>query len=319
MEESGSDVSLNKAKGDEAEEGLVEKLIRNGNLYVGFCTRNWPKGMEKHICSDGCLYQGLWAQVKLSDKGNIPWPLDATYVGYIDGSCIHGYGCYTECNGEIYEGQWVMNHKRGYGNGDFYEGWWRSGVFDGHERYNRHWRREVMSSKGILLWASSYEYWRQLVNEVPQQSCEVLNYKNEGILCGRWKKCTIVRNCRYYPLCVNFEWLKLHARTGVFTTDNGGKSELVGYEHRVLCSKYLDTFLDDAPSKFKTATWFSGNYGDLQVDVPIADHPNDVLESELSVFQCAPLDLQKKLGEVICKGHGKYELMRVLQLGIRFI
>ncbi|XXG82215.1 hypothetical protein AAC387_Pa10g0210 [Persea americana] len=135
--------------------------------------------------------------------------------------------------------------RKGYGNGGVHEGWWTSEVLNGHNRQAGHWTSEVMCGEGILLWASSYEYWRKLV-EVPLNSCEVLNFTNGGILCGRWKKCTIVWNCRYYPLYVSFEWLKSHVRTGVFTSDNGGKMELMGNGHRVLCPKHLDTFLDDA-------------------------------------------------------------------------
>lgn len=215
MEENGGGVSLNKVKGKEAKEGLVERLIENGGLYVLFYTRNWPKGIGKCVCYDGCLYQGLLSPGKFSDKGKIPRPSSAIYVGYIQGSCINGYDFLIECNGESCKGQRVMNQmhgygRKGYGNGGVHEGWWTSEVLNGHDRQAGHWASEVMCGEGILLWASNYEYWRKLVDEVPLNSCEVLNFTNGGILCGRWKKCTIVWNCRYYPLYVSFEWLKSH-------------------------------------------------------------------------------------------------------------
>ncbi|XXG82274.1 hypothetical protein AAC387_Pa10g0257 [Persea americana] len=323
MEENGGDVSLNEVKGKGAKEGLVERLIENGDLYVLFYTRNWPKGIGERVCYDGCLYEGLLSPGKLSDKGKIPRPSSAIYVGYIQGSCINGYDFFIECNGESCQGQRVMNQMHGYGrkeygNGGVHEGWWTSEVLNGHDRQAGHWTSEVMCGEGILLWASSYEYWRKLLDEVPLNSCEVLNFTNGGILCGRWKKCKIAWNCRYYPLYMSFEWLKSHVRTGVFTSDNGGKTELMGNEQRVLCLKHLDAFIDDAHSQLESTIWFFAKYGDLLVEVSIPDHVNIVLESEFSVFQDGPLDEQKRLGEVIGKGHGKYELMHVLQLGIRY-
>eukprot|EP00250_Pteridium_aquilinum_P018594 c24131_g4_i1 orf=168-2762(-) len=152
-------------------ERLGEKLLRNGDIYVGSLFGNFPDGFGKYLWSDGCMYEGEWAKGKKSGKGKISWPSGATYEGDFMAGYIHGAGAFTAVNSSTYKGDWYMDEKKGFGtksyaNGDVYEGSWNQGVPDGCGRYvwkngNEYvgdWKSGAMSGRGTLTWMCGDKY-----------------------------------------------------------------------------------------------------------------------------------------------------------------
>lgn len=148
-----------------------ERVLSNGDFYVGTWQGSLPEGTGKYLWADGCMYEGEWGRGKKSGKGKISWPTGATYEGEFVGGYMHGVGTYMGVGGTTYKGQWSMNVKHGYGrkryaNGDVYEGAWKQGVQEGvgkytwanGNEYHGEWRGGTMCGKGILTWASGDKF-----------------------------------------------------------------------------------------------------------------------------------------------------------------
>lgn len=148
-----------------------EKVLSNGDFYVGTWQGSLPEGTGKYLWADGCMYEGEWGRGKKSGKGKISWPTGATYEGEFVGGYMHGVGTYMGIGGTTYKGQWSMNVKHGYGrkryaNGDVYEGAWKQGVQEGvgkytwanGNEYHGEWRGGTMCGKGLLTWVSGDKF-----------------------------------------------------------------------------------------------------------------------------------------------------------------
>ena len=148
-----------------------EKVLSNGDFYVGTWQGSLPEGTGKYLWADGCMYEGEWGRGKKSGKGKISWPTGATYEGEFVGGYMHGVGTYMGVGGTTYKGQWSMNVKHGYGrkryaNGDVYEGAWKQGVQEGvgkytwasGNEYHGEWRQGTMCGKGLLTWVSGDKF-----------------------------------------------------------------------------------------------------------------------------------------------------------------
>lgn len=148
-----------------------EKVLSNGDFYVGTWQGSLPEGTGKYLWADGCMYEGEWGRGKKSGKGKISWPTGATYEGEFVGGYMHGVGTYMGIGGTTYKGQWSMNVKHGcgrkrYANGDVYEGAWKQGVQEGvgkytwasGNEYNGEWRGGTMCGKGVLTWVSGDKF-----------------------------------------------------------------------------------------------------------------------------------------------------------------
>ncbi|XP_024388541.1 phosphatidylinositol 4-phosphate 5-kinase 9 [Physcomitrium patens] len=148
-----------------------EKVLSNGDFYVGTWQGSLPEGPGKYLWADGCMYEGEWGRGKKSGQGKISWPSGATYEGEFMGGYMHGFGTYMGTGGTTYKGQWSMNDKHGqgrkrYANGDVYEGAWYKGVHEGvgkytwasGNEYNGEWRGGTMCGKGVLTWVSGDKF-----------------------------------------------------------------------------------------------------------------------------------------------------------------
>ncbi|XP_058100294.1 phosphatidylinositol 4-phosphate 5-kinase 3-like [Magnolia sinica] len=333
MDGKGSDrFHLNEVKVQTVGRGLNSSFISNstavdqgdGDLHLGFCCVSEPAEVGKYMCTDGCLYQKLSLNGKTSGKGMLLWPPGGTYLGHFLGCCMHQYGCYVVGDGQSNNRQMATNQKHGfqkkrYRNGAVCEGWWRKGVFYGCGRYGQSGGDMYVGQwKKGLMWALGCEYCRQLGNRL-QQSHGVFNFAGSVSFYRRWKKGGIFRKAGLYTPCVSLEPSKSNAQTVVFRSEGVAKMELVDGKCRCMCCYCSGHFLGSLCCRFEDVVGFSENYCDLKSAVPnlpITDCADDLLASELPVFQ--PVDDQKRPGEVICKGHRSYKLVRVLQLGIRY-
>ncbi|CAN8287896.1 unnamed protein product [Cochlearia groenlandica] len=163
-----SDVSSDVAS---AEIKIVEKVLKNGDLYKGGLTAGVPHGTGKYLWSDGCMYEGEWTRGKASGKGRFSWPSGATYEGQFKDGRMDGEGTFIGIDGDTYRGHWLWGRKHGYGekryaNGDVYQGNWKANLQDGNGRYvwsdgNEYvgeWKNGVISGKGTMTWANGNRY-----------------------------------------------------------------------------------------------------------------------------------------------------------------
>ncbi|KAG6511538.1 hypothetical protein ZIOFF_029606 [Zingiber officinale] len=126
----GRRVTLAVDPSKEEEEAVVEKVLPNGDLYIGGFAGSTPHGRGKYLWADGCMYEGDWLRGKPSGKGKFSWPSGATYEGEFRSGRMDGVGTFTGADGDTYHGQWATDRKQGfssksYANGDYYEGTWR--------------------------------------------------------------------------------------------------------------------------------------------------------------------------------------------------
>ncbi|KAH7679471.1 Phosphatidylinositol-4-phosphate 5-kinase protein [Dioscorea alata] len=156
---------------NEDSEKLIEKILPNGDIYVGNFEGLLPQGMGKYSWVDGTCYQGEWEKGKMTGRGKICWPSGATYEGDFRGGFLHGSGTFSGVDGSVYTGSWRMNMQHGmgcksYSNSDFYEGFWREGLQEGIGRYTwsngntyiGNWKAGKMSGRGLMKWANDDLY-----------------------------------------------------------------------------------------------------------------------------------------------------------------
>uniref|UniRef100_A0A1D1YJ34 Phosphatidylinositol 4-phosphate 5-kinase n=1 Tax=Anthurium amnicola TaxID=1678845 RepID=A0A1D1YJ34_9ARAE len=145
----------------------LEKVLPNGDIYIGEFEGLLPQCKGKYKWLDGTIFDGEWERGRMSGKGKVCWPSGATYEGDFCGGFLHGSGALAGIDGSIYEGSWRMNIQHGLGtkrycNSDIYEGSWREGLQEGLGRYiwnngNTYigsWKAGKMCGRGVMKWAN---------------------------------------------------------------------------------------------------------------------------------------------------------------------
>uniref|UniRef100_A0A1D1YW48 1-phosphatidylinositol-4-phosphate 5-kinase n=1 Tax=Anthurium amnicola TaxID=1678845 RepID=A0A1D1YW48_9ARAE len=200
----------------EGAEGVVEKELPNGDLYLGSFAGSVPHGVGKYLWTDGCMYEGEWRRGKAAGQGKFSWPSGATYEGQFKSGRMEGLGTFTGSDGDTYQGHWSADRKHGtgkkcYANGDYYEGNWRRNLQEGRGRYvwrngNQYmgeWRGGVISGRGVLIWANGNRYEGQWENGVPKGS-GVFTWPDGSYYVGNWTKDPKNQNQlhgTFYPGC----------------------------------------------------------------------------------------------------------------------
>lgn len=205
-----------------AETSNVEKILSNGDYYMGQWYDNFPHGQGKYLWVDGCMYEGEWYKGKTMGKGRFSWPSGATYEGEFKMGFMDGNGTCTGSNGDTYKGQWVMNMKHGHGvkryaNGDSYDGEWRCGVQEGQGKYHwkngnfyvGEWKQAVICGKGIFVWTNGNVYDGFWEDGVPKGN-GTFKWPDESFYVGNWSRDPNEQNGNYFPsesgLERNLEW-----------------------------------------------------------------------------------------------------------------
>ncbi|THU57257.1 hypothetical protein C4D60_Mb03t01600 [Musa balbisiana] len=148
-------------------ESHAEKVLSNGDVYVGDFDGLLPHGMGRYTWLNGTIYDGQWEKNKITGRGKILWPSGAAYEGEISGGFLHGSGSLFGFDGSIYKGSWMMNRQHGkgiktYSNLDEYDGFWREGLQEGFgtykwsngNNYSGNWKAGKMSGKGVMKWSN---------------------------------------------------------------------------------------------------------------------------------------------------------------------
>ncbi|KAJ7959096.1 Phosphatidylinositol 4-phosphate 5-kinase [Quillaja saponaria] len=312
----------------------AEKVLPNGDLYLGSFTGKVPHGSGKYLWTDGCMYEGEWRKGKASGKGKFSWPSGATYEGDFKSGRMEGLGTFVGSDRDRYRGSWNADSKHGFGqkryaNGDFYEGSWKRNLQDGQGRYvwkngNEYvgeWKNGVISGRGVLIWANGNQYDGQWENGVPKGN-GIFNWTDGSCYIGSWNKDMKIQqlNGTSYPGSRKEQSLKSN---GPFMGDN----------LRITMRKRSS--VDGARGSLTERTfpriciWESdGEAGDITCDildnVEASMFYRDGLGSDrdgLKQFRRNPCCFSgeaKKPGQMISKGHKNYDLMLNLQLGIRY-
>uniref|UniRef100_A0A803NL92 Phosphatidylinositol 4-phosphate 5-kinase n=1 Tax=Cannabis sativa TaxID=3483 RepID=A0A803NL92_CANSA len=311
----------------------VERVLPNGDLYIGSFSGTVPHGSGKYLWTDGCMYEGDWRRGKASGKGKFSWPSGATYEGEFKSGRMEGFGTFIGSDGDTYRGSWSSDRKHGYGqkryaNGDFYEGSWKRNLQDGQGRYvwkngNEYvgeWKNGVISGRGILIWANGNRYEGQWENGIPKEN-GVFTWPDGSCYVGSWNKD-----------------LKIHQLNGTFYP-GAGKDFSLKTNGPVMSDNLTITMrkrssVDGARGSVternfpRICIWESdGEAGDITCD--IIDNAEASMfyrscsapEHDLRQFRRNPCCFSgeaKKPGQTISKGHKNYDLMLNLQLGIRY-
>ncbi|GMY19188.1 Phosphatidylinositol 4-phosphate 5-kinase 1 [Fagus crenata] len=93
----------------------IEKVLPNGDLYMGIFSRNVPHGHGKYLWSNGCMYEREWKKGKASGRGKLSWPFGATFEGDFKSGKIDGFGTFIGIDGPTYKGSWLSDRKHGFG------------------------------------------------------------------------------------------------------------------------------------------------------------------------------------------------------------
>ncbi|KAI4388060.1 hypothetical protein MLD38_000430 [Melastoma candidum] len=310
----------------------VEKVLTNGDLFIGGFSGNLPHGSGKYLWSDGCMYEGEWRRGKAWGKGRFSWPSGATFEGEFKSGRMDGFGTFVGSDGNSYRGSWSSDRKHGYGekryaNGDYFEGTWKRNVQDGQGRYvwrngneyHGDWRNGVISGRGTLTWSNGNRYEGQWENGVP---------KGNGVFTWPDGSCYVVT------------WNKDMSRNGEFFCGEDGKEVCLIKDSLVLSpamrkksTSSTEWFgprascggAGERSSLPRICIWESdGEAGDITCDIIDNVEAAMLYRSGIPGFRdfrksspCFYPEDAKKPGQTISKGHKNYELMLNLQLGIR--
>ncbi|XP_038051411.1 MORN repeat-containing protein 2-like [Patiria miniata] len=97
-------------------------IFPNGDKYDGEYIMTDDGALERsgkgtHTTANGTVYEGDWAQDKMTGHGRLTHPNGSVYEGEFVQNQFHGRGKYTWPNGAVYQGN--FNENRMEGEGDF--------------------------------------------------------------------------------------------------------------------------------------------------------------------------------------------------------
>ncbi|KAG5386636.1 hypothetical protein IGI04_038106 [Brassica rapa subsp. trilocularis] len=306
-----------------AEIRVVEKVLKNGDLYNGGLSAGVPHGTGKYLWSDGCMYEGEWTRGKASGKGRFSWPSGATYEGQFKDGRMDGEGTFIGIDGDTYRGHWLWGRKHGYGekryaNGDVYQGNWKANLQDGSGRYvwcdgNEYvgeWKNGVISGKGIMTWANGNRYEGLWENGAPVGK-GVLSWNEEKTSnnnqFGGWgrkskkKDDEIVQQQKLSSVetlskNTNFPRICISELEDSNTCDN------------VEAGSMLSPYTSESDTGDNEYEWARS---------PLLLESGGAMSSQQSPRWLDEGDV-KKPGYTVTAGHKSYDLMLNLQLGIRY-
>ncbi|KAE8683561.1 Phosphatidylinositol 4-phosphate 5-kinase 2 [Hibiscus syriacus] len=297
----------------------VEKLLPNGDLFIGTFSGNAPNGSGKYLWKDGCMYEGEWRRGKASGKGKFSWSSGATFEGDFKSGRMEGFGTFIGPDGDMYRGSWSSDRKHGYGlkryaNGDYYEGSWKKNLQDGQGRYvwsngNEYigeWKNGVISGRGTLIFGNGSWYEGQWENGVPKGN-GVLSWPSGSCYIGAWNEENMKKFQQLNEGKENFlkggQSLRLMPRKRSSVDSRGSAGERNMNFPRI-------------------CIWESdGEAGDITCDIIDNMEASMIYRDRFRPFRRNPCCFSgeiKKPGQTISKGHKNYDLMLNLQLGIRY-
>ncbi|KAG4989121.1 hypothetical protein JHK85_032104 [Glycine max] len=328
----------------------VEKILPNGDFYIGQWLERYPHGQGKYLWTDGCMYVGEWSKGTNMGNGRFSWPSGATYEGEFKSGNMDGRGTYIGSNGDTYKGSWVMNLKHGQGiesypNGDFYDGEWRKELQNGHGRYqwkngNQYigqWRSGVFCGNGTMMWSTGNRYDGCWAEGLPKGN-GTFRWGDGSFYVGVWSQDPKEQSGTYYSSRSSDDHMdrdphdvfkvelndfqicpceKVAIYPSQKTLSVCGKED----DNKPVHKKRTDesgrpwwTSEDGRVSNYNSKNRsYAFDVGRKSRFSSLGDH--SILSR--NSLDCLRIKNPKRQGETISKGHKNYELMLNLQLGIR--
>jgi len=310
--------------------GRARVELRDGDVYRGPWSGRAPAGFGRYSWGNGNEYAGEFLEGVPSGTGTYEWARGGVYKGEFERGTMNGKGTYTSSNGAEYRGSWKDGKKHGLGvqvfeNGDTYEGMWNSGKAhgpgtyrwaaraeqQGQDEFDGEWVQGKMHGWGTLRWATGDRYdgnWSE--GEISGNG--ILSWHDGSSFTGHWK------NGRMDG-------------TGAFVMPPA-KSKHDKESRNVLRismkrSPKPKTSFDDFDNEDTSEAM--GTYVLLCECVDNELVKQEVVEAERvrghkhSLWMRPTASRSQKVrkvlhGETIYKGHGSYDLMLQLRVGIRW-
>ncbi|CAN0532413.1 unnamed protein product, partial [Ectocarpus sp. 8 AP-2014] len=120
----------------------------DGSAYEGGVALGLRDGHGVFTSADGTLvYEGSWQKSKRHGRGEQRYGVGtkevSSYAGEWEANCRHGHGTMTYASGNVYEGEWVEDHKEGMGVMNWVER---------RERYTGNWKQDLQCGYGEHVW-----------------------------------------------------------------------------------------------------------------------------------------------------------------------
>lgn len=310
--------------------GRARVELRDGDVYRGPWSGGSPVGFGRYSWANGNEYAGEFLEGVPSGTGTYEWARGGVYKGEFERGTLNGKGTYTSSNGTEYRGSWKDGKKHGLGvqvfeNGDTYEGMWNAGHAhgpgtyrwsaragqQGQDEFDGEWVQGKMHGWGTLRWASGDRYDGNWSNgEISGNG--ILSWQDGSSFSGQWKNGHMDGSGAFVMPPAKSKHDKesrnvlrismkrsTKPKTSFDDTDNEDTSEAAGTY--VLLCECVDNKL--VKQEVVEAERVRGHRHSLWSS-PIASRSQKV---------------RKVLhGETIYKGHGSYDLMLQLRVGIRW-
>ena len=306
--------------------------LKGGDVYRGPWIDGAPVGFGRYSWANGSEYAGEFVSGEPSGSGTYDWASGGVYKGEFERGKMNGTGTYTSPSGTEYRGSWKDGKKHGWGmqnfaNDDRYEGMWKDGLAhgpgtyrwssrdgeEGQDEFDGEWLDGMMHGWGTLRWASGDRYdgnWCK--GEISGHGS--LTWRDGSSFSGQWKRGKRDGSGAFMmpPMqekdtggflrsISNMGGLKrLQPKTSFEEVEQADESTEIDDAYVLLCKCSEDKVVDQEVVEservgHKHSTWLSS---------PMTSRSQKVR--------------QVLHGETIYKGHGSYELMIQLRMGIRW-
>lgn len=311
--------------------GKARVELNDGDVYRGPWLDHSPVGYGRYSWANGNEYVGEFHDGKPSGRGTYEWTHGGVYKGNFEHGLMHGEGTYMASDGAKYHGSWRRGKKHGLGiqhftNGDRYEGLWNDGVGhgpgtyrwkalegeEGHDEFDGEWVNGKMHGWGTLRWASGDRYdgnWS--AGQISGNG--VMTWCDGSSFSGRWK-------------CGKKDG------SGAFMLSGGENSSLtrnsIKLSVQINRSARLKTSFDDSEGEEIIAADLGNTYlllCECSEDQILKKEVVEVdgVTQKYTLWKSPMASRSRKVrkvrhGETIYKGHGSYDLMLQLRVGIRW-
>ncbi|KAJ7976884.1 Phosphatidylinositol 4-phosphate 5-kinase [Quillaja saponaria] len=287
--------------------------------YKGRWRLNLKHGLGYQVYPNGDIFEGSWIQGTPEGPGKYTWSNGNVYLGNMKGGKMSGKGTLTWINGDSFEGSWLNGMMHGFGvyrwsDGGCYVGTWTGGLKDGKGSFYPKDSR-LPAIQEIYLSALRK---RGLLPDLRNQNQAHIHHA-ALVDMGNVKVSDTQRSNRgSYGKLSKGNLLNLEQ----------SQNRNVSLERRWSLEVSIEKVIGQDSS-----FGLDGGDNEVHADTPILEreYMQGVLISELvlnnsfSSLSRREKKLQRKLakeikrpGETIIKGHGSYDLMLSLQLGIRY-
>ena len=315
----------------ETNAGRARVELNDGDVYRGPWEDHSPVGVGRYSWANGNEYVGEFRDGVPNGRGTYEWANGGVYRGDFCDGLMHGRGRFVSAGGTEYMGAWRRGKKHGLGaqrfaNGDYYEGLWSNGTPHGpgtykwesregeekQDKFNGEWFNGKMNGWGTLQWASGDRYdgnWCE--NEISGNG--ILTWSDGSSYSGRWRQ-----GKREGP----------GALTATDSEDENGRARLAKFTVTRPLARTMS--FDASDEDIETLATDLGNTyvllcecdDDKIVKKEIVE-AKKLSERHHAMWMRPIASRSQKVrrvrhGETIYKGHGSYDLMLQLRVGIRW-